>query len=320
MDELAYALGIDPLELRLRNYSERQPNNGKEYTSKKLRECYMQAAEQFGWSKRDPKPGSMGNGRMLVGWGMATASRNTHRSDASARITMNRDGSVLLQSAEILGIPYERVRFEWGDTHLPDAPLAAGSQTASSVGSATVLAAQQVRDRIAALNGVIPPEGITVDYRASIDEEEEERYAQQSFGAHFAEVQIDPDLRSVAVTRFVGAYNAGRFLNEKTAQSQLLGGIVWGISMALFEKTRFDMGTGRIMNATLSEYLVPTNADIPNPHIILVEDDDERVNPAHVRGIGEVAMTGTAGAIANAVYHATGIRVRDLPITVEALL
>ncbi len=212
------------------------------------------------------------------------------------------------------------MRFEWGDTDLPYAPLAAGSQTASSVGSATVLAAQQLRDRIAAANGAIPPAGITVDYYAEVNEQEEERFAQQSFGAHFADVQIDPDLRIVAVTRFVGAYSGGRFLNEKTARSQLLGGIVWGISMALFEKTRFDMRTGRIMNATLSEYLVPTNADIPSPEIILVEDDDERVNPAHVRGIGEVAMTGSAAAVANAVYHATGIRVRELPITIEALL
>jgi len=337
MDELAYELGVDPLELRLRNYSERNPDNGKEYTSKKLRECYAQASEKFGWSKRTPAPRSMTRNGMLVGWGMATASRGTHRGDSSARIRMNPDGSVVLQigtieqgtgsptvypqlAAEILGVPHERVRFEWGDTTLPAAPLAAGSQTAASVGSATVLAAQQLRDRLAALGGRVPSDGITIDVDAKVNEEEENRYAQQAFGAHFAEVEVDPDLLHVRVTRFVGAYDVGRILNAKTAGSQLLGGVVWGISMALYEKTRFDERTGRIMNATLADYLVPTNADIPNPELIMIEDDDERVNPAHVRGMGEVSMCGSAGAVANAVYHATGVRVRQLPITVESLL
>jgi xanthine dehydrogenase YagR molybdenum-binding subunit len=337
MDELAYALAIDPLDLRLRNYSDVDPNNGKEYTSKKLRECYAQASEVFGWSKRTAPPRSMQRNGVLVGWGMATASRGTHRGTADVRIRMNPDGSVLLQSgtieqgtgsptvyaqlvAEVLGISYDRVRFEWGDTNLPQAPLAAGSQTAASLGSASVLAAQQLRDRLAALGGKVPADGITLDVHAAVDEEEESRYAQQAFGAHFAEVEVDPDLFSVRVTRFVGAYDVGRVLNAKTAGSQLVGAVVWGISMALFEKTRYDLRTGRIMNATLADYLVPTNADIPNPEVIIVADDDERVNPAGVRGMGEVAMCGSAAAVANAVYHATGVRVRELPITVEAFL
>lgn len=337
MDELAYALAIDPLELRLRNYSDVNPNNGKEYTSKKLRDCYAQAAERFGWSKRTPAPRSMQRNGMLVGWGMATASRGTHRGDSDARITMHPDGKVVLAvgtieqgtgsptvypqlAAEVLGISHDRVSLEWGDTNLPTAPLAAGSQTAASVGSATVLAAQQLRDRLAALGGNVPPEGLTIDVNAKVNEEEEGRYAQQAFGAHFAEVEVDPDLLHVRVTRFVGAYDVGRVLNAKTAGSQLVGAVVWGISMALYEKTRFDLRTGRIMNATLADYLVPTNADIPSPEVITVEDDDERVNPAGVRGMGEVAMCGSAAAVANAVYHATGVRVRELPITVEALL
>jgi xanthine dehydrogenase YagR molybdenum-binding subunit len=337
MDELAYALAIDPLELRLRNYSEVNPNNGKEYTSKKLRECYAQAAERFGWSKRTAPPRSMQRNGMLVGWGMATASRGTHRGDSNARITMHPDGSVVLAvgtieqgtgsptvypqlAAAVLGISPDRVRFEWGDTNLPTAPLAAGSQTAASVGSATVLAAQALRDRLASLGGKVPAEGISIDINAKVDEAEEERYAQQAFGAHFAEVEVDPDLLHIRVTRFVGAYDVGRVLNAKTAGSQLVGSVVWGISMALYEKTRFDLRTGRIMNATLADYLVPTNADIPNPEVIAVEDDDERVNPAGVRGMGEVAMCGCAAAVANAVYHATGVRVRELPITVGALL
>ncbi len=337
MDELAYELGIDPLALRLINYAERNPNNGKEYTSKKLRECYSQAAERFGWSKRTATPRSMQRDGMLVGWGMATASRATHRGESHARITMHPDGSVVLAvgtieqgtgsptvypqlAAEVLGIAHDRVRLEWGDTNLPEAPLAAGSQTAASVGSATVLAAQALADRLASLGGKIPNDGITIEIDAKVDEAAENRYAQQAFGAHFAEVEVDPDLLHIRVSRFVGAYDVGRVLNAKTAGSQLVGAVVWGISMALYEKTRFDLRTGRIMNATLADYLVPTNADLPNPDVITVEDDDERVNPAGVRGMGEVAMCGSAAAVANAVYHATGVRVRELPITVEALL
>ncbi|HEX8806985.1 MAG TPA: molybdopterin cofactor-binding domain-containing protein, partial [Candidatus Aquilonibacter sp.] len=333
----AYALNLDPLEFRLRNYSENNPNNGKEYTSKKLRECYAQAAEQFGWSKRTIAPRSMQRNGMQIGWGMATASRGTHRSAAAVRLQMHPDGSVILQTgtieqgtgsptvyaqlaAEVLGIDYDRVRFEWGDTEFPQVPIAAGSQTASSIGSATVLAAQQLQQRLTATGGTVPAEGITVDLHATPDEEEEERYAQQGFGAHFAEVEVDPDLRLVRVTRFVGAYDVGRVLNLKTATSQLLGGVVWGIGMALYEKTRYDDRIGRIMNATLADYLVPTNADIPNPELILVPDDDTRVNPAGVRGMGELSMCGSAAAVANAVYHATGVRVRNLPITVDSLL
>jgi xanthine dehydrogenase YagR molybdenum-binding subunit len=337
MDQLAYELGIDPLELRLRNYSEVDPNNGKEYTSKKLRECYAQAAERFGWSKRTMPPRSMRHNGMLVGWGVATASRATHRSAASVRLRMHSDGAVVLTTgtieqgtgsptvyaqlaAEVLNISPDRVRFEWGDTEMPEVPIAAGSQTASSIGSATVLAAQQLQQKLTAAGGTVPSEGITVDFHATVDEAQENQYAQQAFGAHFAEVEVDPDVLSIRVTRFVGAYDVGRILNAKTATSQLVGAVVWGISMALFEKTRYDLRTGRIMNATLENYLVPTNADIPDPDVIMVPDDDTRVNPAGVRGMGEVAMCGSGAAVANAVYHATGVRVLELPITVEALL
>ena len=336
MDELSYELGIDPLELRLRNYSENAPNSGKPYTSKKLRECYQAAADRFGWHRRNPSVRSMSNGRLLVGQGMATSSRATHRSAASARIEMSSGGMVVVScgtieqgtgsatvygqlASEILEIPFERVRFDFGDTSLPNAPIAAGSQTAASVGSAVAIAAQQLRERLATLGGRVPPGGIEINVDAKPDASEE-RFAQQSFGANFAEVEVDPDIGMVRVTRFVGAYNGGRILNAKTARSQLLGGIVWGISMALFEKTRFDERTGRIMNANLADYLVPTNADIPNVEAIIVEDDDRNVNPAHVRGIGEVGMCGSGAAIANAVYHATGVRARELPITPEMLL
>jgi xanthine dehydrogenase YagR molybdenum-binding subunit len=334
MDELAYELEMDPVELRLRNYAETAPDSGKPYTSKNLRTCYELASERFGWSQRDPRPRSMRSGRMLAGMGMATASRSSFRSATSVRIRMNENGSVIVQcgtieqgtgsptvfaqlAAEILEIPADRVRFEFGDTNLPDAPLAAGSQTAASVGSAVAVAAQKLRARLN--GGAVPRGGVELEIREE-PSEEEERYEQHAFGAHFAHVEVDPDLGTVQVTRFVCAFDAGRILNEKTARSQFLGGTVWGISMALFEKTRYDERCARIMNASLADYLIPTNADVPNVEIVIAPFDDPNVNPAHVRGIGEVAMTGSAAAVANAVYHATGIRVRELPITPEKLL
>jgi xanthine dehydrogenase YagR molybdenum-binding subunit len=336
MDELAYELDIDPLELRLRNYSERQPDSGKPYSSKNLRQCYARAAELFDWGRRIPRPRSMNDGRLLLGLGMATASRNTHRSAAKARIRANSDGSVVVAcgtieqgcgsptvyaqlAAEILEIPFDRVRFEFGDTNLPEAPVAAGSQTSGSVGSVVVKAATSLRDKIAGAGGTIPAAGIVLDVEDE-PSEEEESYATQAFGAQFAQVVVDPDTAEVRVVRFVGAYDGGRILNAKTANSQFVGGIVWGISMALFEKTHYDARTARIMNASLSDYLIPTNADIANPEVIAIEEDDPHINPAHVKGIGEVSITGAAAAVANAVYHATGIRVRDLPITPDKLL
>jgi len=335
VDELAFELGMDPIELRLRNDVERHPANGKAYSSKHLRECYRLGAERFNWKRRNPAPGSMTDGRVLVGLGMATAARETFRSEAKAHIRMNADGSVVVQcgtiehgcgsptvyaqlAAEILELPFERVRFEFGDTNLPEAPLAAGSQTSGSVGSVVVEAAQTLHAKLEQLGGTVPAGGIELDITSTPNENEE--YASGTFGAHFAEVAVDPDLGEVRVTRFVGAFDCGRILNAKTARSQLLGGIVWGISMALFEKTRYDVRTARVMNANLADYLVPTNADIPQIDVIFIEEDDPHVNPAGVKGIGEIGITGSAAAVANAVFHATGVRVRELPITVEKLL
>lgn len=336
MDELAYALQMDPLELRLRNYAERQPDTNKPYSSKRLRECYERAAAQFDWKRRSPAPRSMTAGRMLVGLGMATASRNVYTGSAKARIGVAANGDVTVAcgtieqgcgsptvygqlAAEILEIPPSRVRFEFGDTNLPEAPLAAGSQTSASVGSVVVKAATMLRERLAALGGSIPPDGIVFDVAHEVSDDDEP-FATQAFGAQFAQVEVDADLGEVRVVRFVGAYDGGRILNAKTAGSQYVGGIVWGIGMALFEQTRYDPRTARIMNANLSDYLVPTHADIPSPEIIIVESEDAQINPAGVKGIGEISITGAAAAIANAVYHAIGVRVRDLPISPDKLL
>jgi xanthine dehydrogenase YagR molybdenum-binding subunit len=375
MDELAYALGIDPLELRLRNYAETDPETGKPWSSKSLKACYQQAADKFGWKRRSPKPGSMRDGKMLVGWGMATATYPAHQRGASAEASLRPDGTVLVRAgsqdigtgtytvmtqiaADILGIPVGRVQFDLGDTDMPETPGSGGSTTAASVGPAVRMACEALRTRLSeltvadgrsALHGGTasdltldgPRIGLrgdstrgetiaavlarhklqSVDARATAKESEDRKgYGTRSFGAQFVEVCVDPDLRQVRVARVVSAFAAGRILNAKTARSQFLGGIVWGIGMGLTEQTVYDERTARIMNADLAEYHVPVNLDVPEIDVIFVDEVDPHVNQVGVKGIGEIGITGMAAAIANAVYHATGKRVRDLPITLDALL
>jgi len=351
LDELAYALKIDPIQLRLINHADADPISGKPWSSKSLKECYSQAAERIGWSRRNPEPRSMRDGRLLIGYGMASATYPAHRSPASARAVMKSDGTVVVSSgshemgmgtatvmaqlaAETLGIPAERVSFKYGDTMLPNAPISAGSMTAASVGSAVYGVADALKKKVAALDG-LNPEAMNADsyhvilakhYLDTIDAqfdakpEQNETHAAHAFGAQFAEVSVDPDLGLVRVRKMVSAFAAGRILNAKTARSQYLGGIVQGIGMALLEQTHFDTRLGSFTNVNLGEYLLPVNADIPNIDVILVEEEDPHVNPIGVKGVGEIGIVGVGGAIANAVYHATGKRVRDLPITIEKVM
>lgn len=351
MDELAVALNMDPVQLRLVNHADVDPVEGKPWSSKSLKQCYQQAADRFGWSKRNPEPKSMRNGRNLIGWGMASATYPAHRSPASARATMKSDGTVVVASgthemgmgtatvmrqlaAETLGIPAERVTFEYGDTTLPQAPISAGSMTAASVGSAVFGAATELRKKIAALDGV-DPSTLTADsyhailarhYLDHVDTQfdakppEEEPYTTQAFGAHFVEVSVDEEIPVVKVQRIVSAFAGGRILNEKTARSQYLGGITQGIGMALLEQTHLDKRYGTYTNVNFAEYLVPVNPDIRSIDVILVPEEDQHVNPIGAKGIGEIGIVGVAPAIANAVYHATGKRIRDLPITIEKLM
>ncbi|HEX9160997.1 MAG TPA: xanthine dehydrogenase family protein molybdopterin-binding subunit, partial [Thermoanaerobaculia bacterium] len=351
MDELAYALKMDPVQLRLVNHADVDPIEGKPWSSKSLKECYSQAAERFGWSKRKAEPRSMRNGRNLLGWGMASATYPAHRSPCSARAVMNADGTVVVSSgshemgmgtatvmaqlaAETLGVPAARVRFDYGDTTLPPAPISAGSMTAASVGSAVYEVCMELRNRIAALDNV-DQATLTVDsyhdmltkhylpqMEARVDAKppQEETHVGQAFGAHFVEVAIDEEIPVVRVQRMVSAFAAGRVLNEKTARSQYLGGIIQGIGMALMEETHLDKRFGSYVNVNFAEYLVPVHPDIHNIDVLLVEEHDAYVNPIGVKGIGEIGIVGVAPAIANAVYHATGKRVRDLPITIEKLM
>jgi xanthine dehydrogenase YagR molybdenum-binding subunit len=372
MDELAHALEMDPLALRLKNYAETDLDLNRPYSSKSLRECYRQAAEKFGWAKRSRKPMSMKDGNLLVGWGMATASYPARQMPSSAEARVRADGTALVVAgsqdlgtgtytvmtqlaADWLAMPFEKVQFDLGDTVLPEAPLSSGSSTVSSVGSAVKMAALAVRTRLtelamndpkSPLHGVAPndieaKDGALVwagkrdpytdilarsglkDVVARVDNKEKEdrkRYSTHSFGAQLVEVKIDPDLGVVRVTRAVGAFAAGKIVNAKTARSQLMGGMVWGIGYALQERTVRDARDARLVTKDLADYHVPVNADVPPIEVIMVDEVDPHVNEIGAKGIGELGLVGAAAAIANAVYHATGKRVRDLPISLDKLV
>ena len=379
MDELAYELGLDPLELRLRNHADVDPVSGNPWSSKGLKECYQRGAERVGWQGRNPAPRSQRDGHWLIGLGMATAAYpvpafpGLQPQRALARLYA--DGSVLVQcgtqefgtgvatamsqvAADGLGVPLDRVRFELGDTLLPNASSAVGSAGAGMVSGAVHTAATALRDQLVAravaddkspLHGADPSAVVVRDGRMVLRGQPETGetyggllkrnfleeldalgswnptgadtgYAQTTFGAQFAEVAVDADLGLVRVRRMVGAFAPGRVLNAKTARSQLMGGMLWGLGQALLEGTIMDSKEGRWANASLGEYLVPVNADAPDVEVELVEVRDDVVNPLGVKGVGEIGQVGAAAAIANAVFHATGRRVRELPIRIEHLL
>jgi xanthine dehydrogenase YagR molybdenum-binding subunit len=376
IDELASALGMDPLELRLRNYADVHPALNLPWTSNALRDCYTVGAERFGWSRRPPAPRSLRDGHWLVGQGLAGVSYSWWQAPCEARATVTADGRATLGScgmdigtglytvmtqlsAQLLGLPLERVRFDLGDTDLPKAPQAGGSGLTGALASAThdavthLLAAflELARDDPGSpLRGCGPEDVRVADGRiyrrddpgrgesyqdilgrhglpelsasgssAPVTDERLGLAHAGAFAAHFAEVRVDEDLGLVRVARLVSVIDGGRILNEKTARSQIIGGAIGGIGMALFEDTVTDPATGRIANASLADYLVPVHADIPEIDVTFVGEPD-RGTPIGTKGIGEVGLVGVAAAIANAVHHATGVRVRSLPITLDALL
>ncbi|MFY1686847.1 xanthine dehydrogenase family protein molybdopterin-binding subunit [Plantactinospora sp. WMMB782] len=378
MDELAYATGVDPLELRLRNHADTDPDTGRPWSSKGLRECYQRGAELFGWADRDPTPGSRREGDLLIGTGMATAAYPVAApiTPQRARARMYIDGSAVVEAgisefgtgaltamtqvaADGLGLPFDRVRFVGGSTDLPNIAAAVGSAGASSTSSPVHLACtglrdqlvgQAVADRQSPLHGADPAGVVVRDGRMCLRDRPEvgETYAElltrnhvsdvetvgtwqpvlpettdhamQTFGAQFAEVAVDADLGLVRVRRMVGVFAPGRVLNRRTVHGQLMGGMLWGLSQALLEATRMDPHTGRWANANLADYLVPLNIDAPDVTVEVIEVPDPVVNPLGVKGVGEIGVVGAAAAIANAVHHATGRRIRHLPITVEDLL
>lgn len=346
MDELAYELGMDPLELRLENYAESDPTDGKPFSSKKLRECYEQGAARFGWSRRTFEPRSMRDGRDLVGYGMASAIFSAFRQPSRARVSIDAQGIVLVETstqeigtgartvlpqiaADALGVPVDRVRFAWGDTDLPPAPMTAGSTSTGSAGSAVLDGALKLREKLEAAGAKSAAEYAAVVRRANVekltadgefDPPAESAKALFSFGAVFAEVRIDEQIPIPRVSRIVGVYSAGRIINPKTARSQMIGGLTWGIGQALLEHSVTDHRLGRFLSKNLAGYLVPVNADVADIDVSFVEDFDPEVNPVGARGIGELGAIGIGAAIANAVFHATGVRVRELPIRPEMLM
>ncbi|CAN5391160.1 xanthine dehydrogenase family protein molybdopterin-binding subunit [soil metagenome] len=355
MDELAYKLEIDPLELRLKNYAEKDPTSGKPFSSKALRECYAEGAERFGWKNREPKIRSMTDGDDLIGWGMASAMMGTFRFASTARVTLEKNGDILIESgtqeigtgvytimpqiaAEVLEVPVERVRIVLGDTTLPEAVMTAGSTSTMSTGSAIHIAAVNLKRKIEKLAGKAVKaenyarilsdnklEKLSAEGEWSPGEDaspmgEPPDYSMHTFGAIFAEVRVDKDLLTPRVSRIVGVYSAGRIINPKTARSQMLGGMVWGLGQALTEHTILEKNFGCFLGKDLANYEVPVNADIPVLEAYFAREVDEHASVFGAKGIGELGAVGVAPAIANAVYHATGKRISDLPIMLEKLL
>jgi xanthine dehydrogenase YagR molybdenum-binding subunit len=377
MDELASELGIDPIELRLRNITDVDPNTGHPWSSYGLRECFERGARRFGWAGRNPQPRSERDGNWLIGTGMATAGypiaffMHTQR----ARAHLYADGTAIVQTAtqefgtgtstvmtqvaaDGLGIGLRDVRFEFGDTDLPNAGSPVGSNGAMMVSAAVHNAATAVRDQLitlavsdsqSPLHGADPAGVVVAGGRMTLtgDANTGETYSSLmqrhimsdaeaigswdpppldtphgllTFGAQFARVAVDADLGIIRVRHMVGAFAPGRVLNPRTARSQLMGGMLWGMSQALLEGTHMDTSLGRWANASLGDYLVPVNADAPDVDVELIEVEDHVTGPLGVKGVGEIGQVGAAAAIANAVYHATGYRVRELPIGVEHLL
>jgi len=373
MDELAVALKLDPLELRLRCYSDRDQNNDRPYSSKALRECYAQGAAAFGWERRNPEPRSMRDDGDLVGWGMATGVWDAMQMPITVRIALGANGhaevacatsdigtgtyTIMAQvAADMLGLPLENVSINLGDSTLPQSPVEGGSWIAASVSNGIATTARAICDDLLRLAKAMPssplaniaPDAVAlvdgklvsrqdatravaiadVMRHGGIDRIEQEKTtspvpdegrAHNTHSAVFAEVKVDEQLGVIRVTRVVSAIAAGRILNTKTAASQILGSVVWGIGMALQEETVIDHRFGRVMNANIAEYHVPVNADVHEIKVIFVDEPDDS-NPLGVKGLGEIGIVGVAAAIANAVYHATGKRVRDLPITLDKVI
>jgi xanthine dehydrogenase YagR molybdenum-binding subunit len=374
MDELAVALKMDPVALRVANHADNHPTKGVPFSAKHLKECYQLGAEKFGWAKRNPQPRSMRDGDLLVGWGMATKTYPAHKMNAAAKVILRADDSVTVQcathdpgtgaytaftqiSSEQLGVPFEKVTFELGRSDYPFGPVAGGSNSTGTVGTAIheaagllhkALADLAVKDSKSPLYNQKPEEiGMTAPSRIGLKNgksdsysdilrragrdsievqselkrpEENKKFAFQSFGADFVEVKIDPLLPRVQVTRVVSVINCGRVVTFKPARNQIIGGINMGIGMALMEATEYDPQTGLPATRNLADYHVVTNADAPVIDVSFVGEPDFEFNPIGCRGIGEIGITGTAAAVANAVYHATGKRVRDLPITIDKLI
>jgi xanthine dehydrogenase YagR molybdenum-binding subunit len=338
MDELALACGLDSIELRIRNEPEAAPESGLPFSSRNLVACLREGARRFGWAGRDPTPGARREAGWMLGTGVAASTYPVYRLPGNAAtIRVGPDGrySVLIGAADIgtgtwtaltqiaadaLGVAFDDVELQIGDTALPVASIAGGSAGITSWGSAIVETARQLRERLESDHaGMVPAEGLEVTAEMP-DNPDAGRFAMHAFGAQFAEVRVHEDSGELRVPRLLGVFAAGRIINPKTARSQLLGGMTMGLSMALHEDSVVDPRFGHVVNHDFAGYHIAANADVGSIEVAWVDDEDPYVNPMGSKGIGELGIVGTAAAIANAVHHATGIRVRDLPITLDKLL
>lgn len=333
MDELAIARGLDPIELRIRNEPEVDPEFGNPFSSRNLVACLREGARRFDWDRRPPMPRAQQEGDWLMGTGVASSTYPTNRMPGSvARIRFDSDGryAVLIGAADIgtgtwtaltqiaadaLGCPVEAIHLEIGDTNLPMASVAGGSSGITSWGSAIVAAARSFRDQ----HGPDPIHGVEAE-SPTPENPDTKRFAMHAFGAQFAEVRVNADTGEIRVPRMLGVFAVGTIINPQTARSQLIGGMTMGLSMVLFEDSIMDSRTGHVVNHDFAEYHIAANADVVAIDAIWVDEHDPHTNPMGSKGIGEVGIVGGAAAIANAVHHATGIRVHDLPITLDKLL
>lgn len=376
MDQLAYKLHMDPLELRLRNYAEMDPSTGKRFTSKALRECYLQAAEKFGWAGRNPVPGSMSRGNKLVGYGMATGIWDAFQFPSRVEAMITKDGKLVLSNAvtdigtgtltvmtqiaaDQLGLPIEDVVFQYGDSKNPFSMFQGGSSMTASTGVGIVVAAKALKEKLLKKAKEMPDSplakaefddvifqnsaillksdpSVSVPFQAIIAANKGrvikttnlgsphllklKNYTLASHSACFAEVEVDKDLKVITVKRVVTAVAAGKIINPKTARSQILGSLVWGISKALHEETIMDEKLGKYINPNLAEYHIAVHADINELEVIFADEKDELINELGVKGVGEIGLVAVPAAIANAVFHATGKRINDLPIHFDKLL
>lgn len=376
MDELAYEVGMDPVEFRIKNFTDVDQSADKPFSSKEIRACYRQGAERFGWANRNPEPRSMRDGNVLIGWGMASGVWDANQVPARAEAVLGVNGKLRVSSAtadigtgtytvmtqiaaETLGLPIEDVMFKLGDTDMPLAPIQGGSWTVASVGSAVKKVCEDLGRKLLKLAQQMPDSpfkkakfadvifadkhlklakdpSVAVSLMALVAQNggaavretstglpdflKQRKYTRQVHSAIFAEVRVDPDFNTVTVSRLVGAVAGGRIINPKTARSQIMGAMVWGMSKALHEESVRDNNLGRFMNHSLAEYHIPVCNDVHEMDVIFVEEHDDVVNPLGAKGLGEIGIVGTPAAIANAIFHATGKRVHDLPITLDKLM
>ncbi|HEX2847468.1 MAG TPA: xanthine dehydrogenase family protein molybdopterin-binding subunit [Chitinophagaceae bacterium] len=375
LDELAYKLNIDPIELRIRNYAETDPERKLPWSSKYLKECYQLGMDKIGWAKRNPVPRSMQEDGWLVGYGMGTGVFSAMRWIATVRGVLRNDGTLLLQSAvsdmgpgtatamvqiasKAMDLPPEKIKFELGSSSLPPGPTQGGSATTSTLGSAVYDVCMALKEKLKELmlktghDAKVHPEAGNISFekgqiflkndaanRRNYEEllkdnqlndlditkdsrggEEQRKYSMYSFSVHFTKVWVHPLTGVVKVKEVVTTGDAGKIISEKTARSQMIGGVVGGIGMALTEEAIIDHRYGRYINNNLADYHVPVNADVPHIEALFVNKPDPVLNPMGAKGMGEIALIGFAASVANAVYHATGKRIRQLPITPDKLL